>query len=184
MSGAPTIRAVAGPDAAVDALLARHHAAMRAGSPEESCHVMTAEALRAAGARVYALQGGDGELCAVGALKPLPAGQGPGGAHPAVELKSMHVAEAHRGQGMGAALLRHLLDEARASGAVLACLETGTQPGFAAARGLYTAAGFAPCPPFAGYRRDPLSVFMARPLAAQGACTLPRKPAKAGPAVP
>ncbi len=158
---------VIGPDPAVDVLLARHHADMRAGSPEESCHVMAADALRQSGARVFALRK-DAEVVAVGALKPIAPAKAPTTlpAGPAMELKSMHVAREARGQGLGRALLTGLMDAAKADGALGLCLETGTAESFAPARGLYAAQGFAPCPPFADYKIDPLSVYMALPLTA------------------
>lgn len=150
------IRHLDGPDAAVDAVLARHHAAMRAASPEESCHVMTAAALRDAGARVYAIYDAAGAPGGVAALKPF--------ADAAVELKSMHTLSEHRGKGLGRAMLQHLIDEARAAGATSVWLETGSEPGFAAARRMYETAGFEYCPPFGPYVKDPLSVFMTRSL--------------------
>ncbi|WP_136439657.1 GNAT family N-acetyltransferase [Pacificoceanicola onchidii] len=139
-------------DPAVEAILERHHEAMRAQTPEESCHVMTSEALRASGASVYALRDESGAVCAVGALKPMGQAE--------TELKSMHVPSEMRGRGYGAVLLAHLLDEARKTQAQAAFLETGSEDGFAAARGLYEAAGFTYCPPFGDYVSDPLSVFM------------------------
>lgn len=164
----PHLAEVSGEVPQVEALLAAHHAAMRAQSPEESCHVMTAAALRAEGARLFALTEGGGKVAAVGALKPLPENAAPdalaasGG--PVVELKSMHVATTHRGRGIGRDLLAGLLDAARGAGATGACLETGTAPEFAAARALYLSQGFAVCPPFGDYGPDPLSVFMCRGL--------------------
>lgn len=163
-----TLEEVRSPDNAVEALLARHHADMRAQSPEESCHVMTSGALRASGARVFALRAG-GLLCAVGALKPLDRAAWPkdvdwpeGGT--VMELKSMHVARERRGEGLGKVLLDGLTAQARTGGAVGLCLETGTQPEFAAARALYHGTGFTDCPPFGDYVSDPLSVFMLRRL--------------------
>jgi putative acetyltransferase len=151
-----TLARVTGPDAAVDALLARHHADMTAQSPAESCHVMTGADLRGTGAALYALRGADGAVAGIGALKPMGRG--------AVELKSMHIARDLRGRGAGRELLSHLLDAARATGAASAWLETGTAPTFDAARALYLGHGFAVCPPFGAYRPDPLSVFMTRAL--------------------
>jgi putative acetyltransferase len=149
-----TLKEVVAPDPEVEALLAAHAEAMQAATPVDSCHVMTSEALRNAGARVFALRDGV-EVCAVGALKPFGT---------AVELKSMHVAAARRGQGLGRALLDGLLQAARERGAQMACLETGSEAGFAPARALYEAAGFAYCPPFGDYSPDRLSVFMQRAL--------------------
>ena len=67
------------------------------------------------------------------------------------EIKSMHTAAEARGRGVGRALLSHLLDTARTRGYRLVSLETGTTPGFAAARALYESAGFTPTGPFGGY---------------------------------
>jgi putative acetyltransferase len=67
------------------------------------------------------------------------------------EIKSMHTAAEARGRGVARALLSHLLEVARARGYRRVSLETGTTPGFAAARALYESAGFTPTGPFAGY---------------------------------
>ena len=147
---------VTGVDAGVDALIAAHVALMRSQSPEESCHVMTAAGLRASGARVFAGRDADGVVVAVGAFKPLPQG--------GAELKSMHCLQARRGQGLGRALLTHLMAEARAAGITVLWLETGSQAPFAAARALYASEGFVVCPPFGDYVDDPLSTFMTRSL--------------------
>jgi len=74
------------------------------------------------------------------------------------------VAEA-RGRGLARVLLEHLLQQARGLGYQRLSLETGVEPVFAAARGLYEKAGFTECPPFEGYTLDPNSVFMTRTLA-------------------
>jgi putative acetyltransferase len=76
------------------------------------------------------------------------------------EIKSMRTADSHRGRGIGTAMLRHLLAEARARGLARLSLETGSQPFFAPARALYLRHGFAPCPPFAGYTDDPNSTYL------------------------
>lgn len=67
------------------------------------------------------------------------------------EVKSMHTAAEARGRGVGRALLSHLLGIARERGYLRVSLETGTTPGFTAARALYESAGFTPTGPFAGY---------------------------------
>lgn len=148
--------ALSGPDAGADALLSAHFDLMRAQSPAESCHVMTADDLRASGACVYLGLDASGEALAIGALKPLGAR--------AAELKSMHCRQDRRGQGLGRALLSHLLAEARAADLQTLWLETGATAPFAAARALYASAGFTACPPFGDYTEDPLSVFMTRAL--------------------
>jgi putative acetyltransferase len=76
----------------------------------------------------------------------------------------MHTAEAARGAGIGRAMLIHLIDVAADRGYRLLSLETGTMPGFAPARALYTSAGFTPCAAFADYPHTPHSVFMSLAL--------------------
>jgi putative acetyltransferase len=80
------------------------------------------------------------------------------------EIKSMHTAAEARGRGVGRALLSHLLDTARARGYRRVSLETGTTPGFAAARALYESAGFVPAGPFAGYPETGDNCFYTRTL--------------------
>lgn len=140
-------------DAGVAALIARHFALMRAGSPEESCHVMSAETLERDGVRILAARDGSG-VVGIAGLKPLDARHG--------EVKSMHVLEAVRGRGIARRLLHALIDDARQLGLDRLSLETGAADSFAPARGLYLAEGFAPCAPFGAYRPDPLSVFLTR----------------------
>jgi putative acetyltransferase len=141
-------------DPGVGALLARHYEMMRAQTPEESCHVLPVDALSGPDMHLYALTDG-GEVLAVGALRV----SGTTG-----ELKSMHTRAERRGQGLGRALLRGLMKEARVLGLTRLVLETGSGAEHSAARGLYAAEGFSECPAFGDYAPDPLSVFMARML--------------------
>lgn len=143
------------PDPRVEDILARHHALMRAQSPEESCHVLSAEELRASGARLFGAHE-DAQVLGIGAFVRFDEVK--------VELKSMHTVAQARGKGIGALLLEHLLDEATRAGARSAWLETGSDPAFAPARALYTRFGFDECPPFADYALDPLSVFLTKAL--------------------
>ena len=82
------------------------------------------------------------------------------------EIKRMFVSPAARGLKLG----RRLLDEIEAiavrSGDRLLRLETGAKQPEALA--LYRSAGFVEIGPFGGYRPDPLSLFMEKPLAAGG----------------
>jgi putative acetyltransferase len=64
-----------------------------------------------------------------------------------------------RGRGVGTALLRQVLDEARARGYRRVSLETGTHAFFTPAHQLYAAHGFLPCAPFGTYVEDPHSRF-------------------------
>ncbi|MEP5732187.1 MAG: GNAT family N-acetyltransferase [Sulfitobacter sp.] len=142
-------------DVDVRALIERHFDLMRSLSPAESCHVMEPETLVQAGACLFGLRK-EGVLLGIGAVTPLDS--------QTAELKSMHTTAEARGQGVARLLLRTLLDAARAMGASRVNLETGTDPAFAAARGLYISEGFAECPPFSGYRIDPLSVYMTKSI--------------------
>jgi putative acetyltransferase len=84
-----------------------------------------------------------GVLLGVGALKHL------GDEH--AELKSMHTAQAARRQGVGRAVVEHLLALARERGYRRVSLETGNLDVFAPARALYASLGFRPSPPFGPY---------------------------------
>jgi putative acetyltransferase len=94
----------------------------------------------------------DGRLLGVGALRLIDESH--------AELKSMHTVEAARGQGVGRAMVEHLVGVARARGCRRVSLETGSMAAFAPARALYSSAGFVPCEPFADYRPSPNSVYM------------------------
>jgi putative acetyltransferase len=137
------------PDLAL--LMQRHTEAMHADTPPESIHMMDPGSLATPGIAFYVMRD-SGEPVGMGALKRID------GAH--AEIKSMHILAEMRGRRLAWAMLEHLIAEARAAGYQRISLETGSQPGFAAARGLYERAGFRECPPFEGYRPDPNSVFM------------------------
>jgi len=98
----------------------------------------------------------DEALLGMGALKRLDAEHG--------ELKSMRTAPAHLRRGVAAAMLAHLIREARASGYRWVSLETGGNAPFAAARALYNRAGFVPCAPFAGYTDTAFNRYFTRDL--------------------
>ncbi len=76
----------------------------------------------------------------------------------------MHVVAEARGQGIGMALLAHILDAATHEGMERASLETGRADAFLPAIGLYRSAGFEECEPFGGYVRNPFSIFLTRVL--------------------
>jgi putative acetyltransferase len=137
------------------ALIARHLAGMRASSPPESVHALDVEKLRAPDVTFWSVWVGE-EIAGCGALKRLDARRG--------ELKSMRVADAFLGRGVGRALLDHLIAEARARRIESLWLETGSVPAFVPALKLYESAGFVRCGPFDGYTDDPFSVFMTRAI--------------------
>jgi putative acetyltransferase len=132
-------------------LVARHLAGMHAQSPPESCHALALDGLKAPSIRFWSVWSGS-TLAGMGALRRIDAGNG--------EIKSMRVADAFLGQGVGRAILEHILSEARAMGLAALWLETGSVDGFVPARTLYESVGFTTCGPFDSYGPDPFSVFM------------------------
>lgn len=136
-------------------LLHHHMTRAHAETAPESAHALDIAGLQAPGISLWAAWDGD-TLMGVGALKHLDALHG--------EIKSMHTVEAMRGRGVGAAMLRHIIETARTSGLTRLSLETGSQEYFRPARELYARHGFTECPPFGDYRLDPNSVFMTREI--------------------
>jgi putative acetyltransferase len=137
------------------ALIARHLTGMHANSPPESVHAFDIDKLRQPDVTFWSAWLGE-EIAGCGALKRLDAQRG--------ELKSMRVADAFLGRGVGRAMLEHLIAEARTRGMRSLWLETGSSAAFIPALRLYESAGFVRCGPFDGYTDDPFSVFMTRAL--------------------
>ncbi len=75
------------------------------------------------------------------------------------EVKSMRVAPAARGTGVGRALLNHIITEARHRGYAYLSLETGTAAMHAPAISLYRSTGFKSCDAFGEYRASPHNQF-------------------------
>lgn len=136
---------------AIHALLEEHLRNMHALGPPESVHALDLEKLRAPGITFWSAWDG-GELLGCGALSELSPTHG--------EIKSMRTPEARRRTGAGQALLRHIIEVARARGYERLSLETGTVAAFAPAHRLYESAGFTRTGPFGAYVEDPNSVFM------------------------
>ena len=136
---------------AVISLLGEHLEGMAQHSPPESIHALDIEELKTPGISFWTIWDGN-DLCGCGALKELDPLHG--------EIKSMRTAAAHLRKGVGARMLRHIIDESRRRGYSRLSLETGSGPGFDAAHALYEKFGFTYCGPFAGYREDPFSRFM------------------------
>ena len=137
--------------AAARELIARHLAGMHEHSPPESVHAFDIDNLRQADVTFWSVWVGD-ELAGCGALKQLDAERG--------EIKSMRVVDSFLGQGIGRAILEHIMREARARGLRSLWLETGSSAAFRPALHLYESAGFARCGPFEEYVQDPFSIFM------------------------
>ncbi len=135
------------------ALINTHAELMLELSPPGSCHFLPIDGLKTPDVTVWEIRE-DSKLLCCGALKHLSDTEG--------EIKSMHTAAAARGRGLGRMMLEHVLAEAAARGYTRLSLETGTSPGFTAARKLYDVYGFSECGPFADYSLDPHSYFMTK----------------------
>lgn len=140
---------------ATRALAAAHLAGMHENTPAESVHALDLDGLTADGITVWSAWVDD-ELAGVGACKDLGDDR--------AELKSMRVVEAFLGQGIGRAILRHIVEDAQERGIRSLWLETGSTDDFIPARRLYASEGFEECPAFPPYAPDPLSTFMTRRL--------------------
>jgi len=140
---------------ATRALITAHLAGMHDTSPPESVHALDVDGLRHPAITFWSAWV-DGELAGIGALKRLDAQRG--------ELKSMRVDDRFRGTGVGKALLRHIVQNARENGMTSLWLETGSTAEFLPAKRLYESEGFVECGPFEGYELDPFSIFLTRTL--------------------
>ncbi|MCA9708831.1 MAG: GNAT family N-acetyltransferase [Myxococcales bacterium] len=152
----------------IRALIRVHLEAAARESPACSVHALDVDGLRDPGVTFWSAWAGD-QLLGCGALKQLDPRHG--------EIKSMHTAAAHRGQGVGARMLAHLIEQARRRGYRRLSLETGSSKTytdmFAPARALYARAGFVECPPFGDYALDPFSTFMMLELPTDDAVARP-----------
>lgn len=135
----------------IAALLRLHLDHLNGLFPSESVHAMPIERLRQGDVTFFSAWHGE-KLAGCGALKRLDPQHG--------EIKSMRTHPDYPRMGVGKAVLRHLLDEARARGYTRVSLETGTIDALLPARRLYETQGFTPCAPFADYREDPFSICM------------------------
>jgi putative acetyltransferase len=126
-------------------LLQAHLDFAAAHSPLESIHALDLDRLRVPDITFWTVWL-DGELAGCGALRELSPDHG--------EIKSMHTAARHRGKGVGAWIVAHILDVSRARGYRRVSLETGTAEAFVPARALYSRFGFTVCPAFGSYRSD------------------------------
>ena len=140
---------LSGPEVA--GLLQGHLDSVAVYSPPEGVHALDHQALRAPDVTFWSAWQGS-ELVGCGALKELDLTHGEG--------KSMRTASSHLRKGVAAALLEHMLSEARKRSYQRVSLETGSMEAFAPARALYARFGFLPCGPFVGYVEDRNSVFM------------------------
>jgi len=137
------------------ALLEEHLRNMYEVTPAEHVFAFDAKKLRAPGVTFWTAWK-DGELLGCAALKEISPTEG--------EVKSMRTPERLRGQGVGRALLNHVLQVARERGYRQLLLETGSHPAFTPAQTLYRSVGFRECGPFGSYKENGFSVFMSLSL--------------------
>src|SRR5262245_36000423 len=100
----------------ISALLQAHLDFAARNSPRESIHALDLDRLRVPDITFYTVWL-DGDLAGCGALRELSAEHG--------EIKSMHTAARHRGKGVGARLVVHMLEVASVRGYRRVSLETG-----------------------------------------------------------
>jgi putative acetyltransferase len=135
----------------IRALLARHLEFCRSSSDPQDVYALDIDGLLDP-AVTFCSYRRNGEVLGVGALKLLDDSH--------AELKSMHTAMTARGQGIGRAMVEHLVGIARERGLDRISLETGSQPEFAPARLLYARSGFTVTGAFGAYPDSPASTFM------------------------
>ncbi len=134
------------------ALLEASHALMQSLFSAEDNHYLSIDALCQHDILFFVAQvNGETKGCAALALRERYG-----------ELKSMYVDPAMRGAGIGARLIAHIEDQARAHGRSTLRLETGDT--LVAAHRLYHASGFTNCGPFGDYAANETSVFMEKAL--------------------
>lgn len=137
--------------AATQELLRLHLAGMQANTPAGHVFALDLSGLKAPGVTVWTAWKGE-SVCGMAALKQLDAISG--------ELKSMRTHPDHLRAGVGAALLEHVIGEARARGLRRLSLETGRGPAFEPALALYRRRGFVDGEAFADYVRSPFNQFL------------------------
>jgi putative acetyltransferase len=132
-------------------LLELHLRGMQAYSPPESVHALDVSALQTPDITVWTVWDGDA-IAGIGAMRQLSPDQG--------ELKSMRTHPDHLRRGVAAALLEHIIDEAKARGLSRLSLETGSGDAFDPALTLYRRRGFIDGPAFGGYQATDFNQFL------------------------
>jgi putative acetyltransferase len=132
-------------------LLALHLTGMHASSPPGHVFALDLSGLQAPNVTVWSAWAGE-MICGIGALKQID--------HELGELKSMRTHPDHLRKGVGAAILEHIINEARSRGLRKLSLETGSGPPFQAALELYLKRGFVPGGPFADYQKSDFNQFL------------------------
>jgi putative acetyltransferase len=154
-------------DERVKALLIRHLEGMHASSPPGHVFALDWSGLQRPEISFYA-SWDDEELLGFGALKELGPRAG--------EIKSMRTADAHLRRGVAAAILDHIIAEARRRGYARLSLETGSGPAFEPALALYRQRGFTEGGAFGDYEKSPFNRFLHLDLDAVSGAYAPALP--------
>jgi putative acetyltransferase len=143
---------------ATRALLAFHLADMRTTTPADFMFALDLTGLKAPQITVWTAWRGPA-LAGIGALKMLGDRTG--------EVKSMRTDPRYLRQGVAAALLEHIIGEARRRGLSRLSLETGVGEAFEPALALYRKRGFTEGEAFADYEPSAFNQFLHLELAPQ-----------------
>ena len=127
-------------DPRVQALLAHHLNTARAATGRGSAHALDLNGLKAPDIQFWSAWEGDC-VVAIGALKRLTVSHG--------EVKSMHTEQSCRRQGVGGAMLRHLIAKARDMELSRLSLETGSSDIFSPRAHSTNAMALSSVPPLA-----------------------------------
>jgi putative acetyltransferase len=136
---------------ATRALLAFHLEGMHANSPPGHVFALDLSGLCASNVTVWSAWH-SGAICGIGALKQIDEAAG--------EVKSMRTHPEHLRKGVAAAILQHIIDQARQRGLRTLSLETGRGPSFGPALALYRRRGFIDGEPFGEYERSDFNQFL------------------------
>jgi putative acetyltransferase len=143
------------------ALLALHLHGMHANSPPGHVFALDLSGLQQPTVTVWTAWQGD-RIAGVGALKQLDARTSE---LKSGELKSMRTHPDFLRRGVGAAVLEHIIVEARRRGLLRLSLETGRGPAFDAALALYRRRGFVDGSAFGDYAQSDFNQFLHLELA-------------------
>jgi putative acetyltransferase len=144
LSGEPTRR-----------LVALHLASMNEHTPAGHVFALDLSGLTAPEVTFWSVWDGD-EIAGMGALKDLGDGT--------AELKSMRTDPGHLRKGVAAALLEHIIAQARGRGFTRLSLETGRGASFEPALALYRKRGFVDGEAFGDYEGSAFNQFLHLPL--------------------
>jgi putative acetyltransferase len=138
-------------DTRTQGLLALHLSGMAATSPPGHVFALDLSGLKAPDVSVWTAWVGE-DIAGIGAIKAL------GGA--AGEIKSMRTHPDFLRTGVAAALLDHIIGQARARGLARLSLETGSGPAFEPALAFYRKSGFIPGAAFGDYEASAFNQFL------------------------